>query len=663
MKKYVISLLFIAFSVASALAQEDSIFSEKTLDGVTVTARSAGTRRLGGAVNGMKIGQGELIRAACCNLGESFTTNPSVDVNYSDAATGARQIKLLGLAGTYVQMLTGNLPAFRGAAAPFALGYVPGTWMSGISVSKGAASVRNGYESITGQIDIEYLKPEAEGNHINVNLYGDSNSRFEANADGNIHLTDELSTNLLIHYEDRWGDHDGNGDGFRDMPSVRQYNIGNHWLLTSGKYIMHAGLSGLKENRSSGQVSHALTHSDQPLYNIGIETDRYEGYMKHAFILNPEKQMSVALMGNVSMHTQDALYGKRHYYVNEKNAYGQMLFDAAFTEHHSLAAGLSINYDYLHQSAENIGTDIGNERETTTGAYAQYTYSLGHDLTLMAGLRVDHSSLWGTFWTPRAHIRYELFEGFTLRASAGKGYRTVHALAENHNLLASSRIMQIDNLAQEEAENYGISAALVLPLGQHTLKINADYYYTRFLNQAVIDMDSDPQAVHIENLTGKSHSHVFQIDASYPFFKGFELTAAWRFSDVKSTYCGEVREKPLTSRYKGLLTASYKTPLGLWQFDATLQLNGGGRMPDPYTLADGSPSWNPTFHSYEQLSAQVTREFRHFSVYVGGENLTSFKQKNPIIGASEPWGNRFDTTMVWGPIDGAMVYAGIRVKL
>lgn len=237
MKKYVISLLLPALTAIPAMAQNDSIFSEKTLDGVTVTARAAGTRRLGGAVNGMKIGQGELIRAACCNLGESFTTNPSVDVNYSDAATGARQIKLLGLAGTYVQMLTSNLPAFRGAAAPFALGYVPGTWMSGISVSKGAASVRNGYESITGQIDIEYLKPEAEGNHINVNLYGDSNSRFEANADGNIHLSKELSTNLLLHYEDRWGDHDGNGDGFRDMPSVRQYNIGNHWLQIGRAHV------------------------------------------------------------------------------------------------------------------------------------------------------------------------------------------------------------------------------------------------------------------------------------------------------------------------------------------------------------------------------------------------------------------------------------------
>jgi len=141
-----------------------------------------------------------------------------------------------------------------------------------------------------------------------------------------------------------------------------------------------------------------------------------------------------------------------------------------------------------------------------------------------------------------------------------------------------------------------------------------------------------------------------------------ELTAAYRLNDVKCTYGGELKEKPLTSRYKGLVTASYKTPLGIWQFDATLQMNGGGRMPTPYSLPDGTPSWDNRFGAYEQVSAQITRWFRHFSIYIGGENLTGFRQKTPIINANDPWSTTFDPTMVWGPVQGAMFYAGIRVN-
>ena len=205
--------------------QTDTMKTQK-LNDVTITSRRAGTRKMSGAVNGVMITKSELFKAACCNLGESFTTNPSVDVNYSDAATGAKQIKLLGLSGTYVQMLTENLPNFRGAAAPYALDYVPGPWMSGIQVSKGASSVKNGYKSITGQIDVEYLKPDADEG-VTVNLYGNTKSRMDANADANIHLNSRLSTELLAHYQDDFGHHDDNNDGFLDQVNVRQWNLQN----------------------------------------------------------------------------------------------------------------------------------------------------------------------------------------------------------------------------------------------------------------------------------------------------------------------------------------------------------------------------------------------------------------------------------------------------
>ena len=632
----------------SAFGQDNDsldVDKEANLQNITITSRRSGTRRIKGPTNAQLITRDELFKAACCNLGESFTTNPSVDVNYSDAATGAKQIKLLGLSGTYVQMLTENLPNFRGAAAPYALDYVPGPWMKSIQVSKGSSSVRNGYESITGQIDVEYLKPDDEQG-VTVNLFGNTMGKMEANADANVHMNDRLSTEILAHYQNEWGHHDQNDDGFQDQPNVRQWNLQNRWKYKSDSYLFHGGISMVKEKREGGQTHHTAPNTHH-LYKIGIETDRYEGYMKHAFILNPEHGTNLAVMGNASMHLLDANYGDKHYSVNQKNAYAQLLFENNFTEQHNLSAGFSINYDYLTK----------DDKETVSGAYAQYTYNLNDKVVAMAGIRADHSSRFGTFVTPRFHLKLTPNEIVSLRLSAGKGYRTVHALAENNNLLASGRTLVIDDLEQEAAWNYGISSSFYIPLFGKTLKLNAEYYHTRFSQQAVIDYDSNPSEIRITNLDGKSYSNTFQIDATYPVVKGLELTAAWRLNDVKCTYGGELMEKPLTSRYKGLVTASYKTPLGLWQFDATLQLNGGGRMPTPV-----NGLWDNTFGAYEQVSAQITRWFRHFSVYIGGENLTGFRQKQTIINAADPWSSTFDPTMVWGPVQGAMFYAGIRVN-
>ena len=627
--------------------QADTMKTEN-LGNVTITSRRAGTRKLGGVENGVQITRAELCKAACCNLGESFVTNPSVDVNYNDAATGAKQIKLLGLSGTYVQMLTENLPNFRGAAAPYALDYVPGPWMNSIQVSKGSSSVKNGYESITGQIDVEYLKPDADQG-VTVNLYGNTKSRMDANADANIHLNDKLSSEVLLHYQDDYGHHDDNNDGFLDQPNLRQWNLQNRWKYMGGSYIFHGGLSMMKEEREGGQTTHTMQMtSSKPLYKIGINTDRYEGYMKHAFILDSERGTNIALMGSASMHLLDANYGNEHYSVNQKNAYAQLMFETNLTDQHNLSVGLSLNHDYLTSS----------DKETTPGAYAQYTYNLNNKIVAMAGLRVDHSSIYGTFVTPRFHLKLAPNDIVSLRLSAGKGYRTVHAMAENNYLLASGRQLVIDDLQQEQAWNYGASGSLYIPLFGKTLKLNAEYYYTHFSEQAVIDYDSNPTQIRITNLDGRSYSNTLQVDATYPVVKGLELTAAWRWNDVKCTYGGKLMEKPLTSRYKGLVTASYKTHLGIWQFDATLQLNGGGRMPTP---VDGL--WSERFGAYEQVSAQITRWFRHFSIYVGGENLTGFHQKQAIINAADPWSSSFDPTMIWGPVHGAMFYAGIRINI
>ena len=657
------NLLILLLSAIPAFAlqaaeQTDSIHKEHVLNDVVVSA-AHGTRSLSRVESVDVIGRNQLIRAACCNLGESFTANPSVDVSYSDAATGARQIKLLGLSGTYVQMLTENVPNLRGAALPYSLGYVPGPWMQSIQVSKGASSVKNGYESTTGQINIEFLKPQGTDG-VRANAYFDNEMKLEVNLDGSTHLTDRLSTATLLHFENRQTEHDGNGDDFMDMPKIRQWNVMHRWAYVSPLWISQLSLRALRDERTGGHIG-KVEHSR---YATEVKTNRYELQWKNGFTLNADHNTSVALMLHGSWHDASNEFGKsqhdvtqKQYDVTQKNGYAQLMFETDFNDHHNLSVGASLNHDYydgqnveFYEGFNHYSIWENNDKETTSGLYAQYTYKLGDKLTVMPGVRWDYSTKYGAFFTPRLHVKYSPWDVLTLRASAGKGYRTPHAVAENIPMLASGRrtIVEMD-LKQEEAWNMGLSAGLNLPVCGKTLEVNAEYYYTDFLNQMVINPTW--KELRFENLDGKSYSHTLQVDATYPFFEGFTATGAFRLNDVKCTYDGVLRQKPLTSRYKGLLTLSYKTPMELWHFDVTGQLNGDGE----YYSGESYPA-------YFQLQAQITREFRNFSIYVGGENLTNYKIKDPLVCPQAPYSTFFDATQVWGPIPGAMAYVGIRLK-
>lgn len=473
------------------------------MDEVQVVERKIGVVKSRSSVlNQDMISSAELARAACCNLGESFTTNPSVDVSYADAATGARQIKLLGLSGTYVQMLTENIPNYRGASAPFALGYIPGPWMQSIQVSKGSSSVKNGYEAITGQINVEFKKPQTTQS-LNVNLFASSKEKYEANFDANVHLNSRLSTGVLAHYENSTRSHDDNGDGFLDMPKVEQYNLQNRWAWMGDQYVFQASVKAMKEDRTSGQATHLHVDNSvggfvgRELYKIGIHTDRYEAFTKNAYIFDKERGTNLALILSGSLHKQDAGYGYKLYNVDQKNLYTSLMFETNFDERNSISAGLSLNYDYFNQTyrLENDDTGLlyGKEKETVPGAYVQYTYNWKDKIILMGGIRADHSDIYGTFVTPRAHIKYAPDDWVNLRVSVGKGYRTNHVLAENNYLLASSRKVKIDNdLDQEEAWNYGFSSSFYIPVFGKTLNVNTEYYYTDFRRQMIIDLDTDP---------------------------------------------------------------------------------------------------------------------------------------------------------------------------
>jgi outer membrane receptor for ferrienterochelin and colicin len=652
------------------------ILQSDELDEVLVAGKKAGSHmsRLD-PMTKVNITGAELCKAACCNLSESFETNASVDVTYSDAATGAKQIQLLGLSGNYVQMMTENIPNFRGLATLYGLNYIPGAWMESIQISKGTSTVINGYEALTGQINVEYKKP-VNSEKFFLNLYANHTGRWESNVNGSIHLNDKWSTAILAHYSEDQKSTDDNDDGFRDEPLLKQLNFINRWDYNNKNgFTSQIGIKVLDENRLGGQMDFdGSKPSDQniglpnQLYGINIDTRRYEGFYKAGYVFDDDIT-NIALVANYSYHEQNSFYGLRQYDAEQRSFYANLIFQSFIgSENSKYSTGFSFQSDEFDevlmmdfQSPDEV--QVLNREEIVPGAFFQYTYNVPNKLTVIAGGRVDFHNDFGTLFTPRIHAKYNIAPNTILRASAGKGYRTPNVLAENSYVLASSRQINIaDEIEQEEAWNYGANITQYINIAGRELTLNAEYYRTDFQNQLITDIDQSTDAVYFYNLDGESYANNYQIEGKYELLRGLDVVAAWRYNDVKVAYNGELMERPLISRAKGLVNLSYSTPLKKWQFDFTTQFNGKGRVP--------STSTNPTeyqrpdsFEAYQVVNSQITKYFRKWNVYVGVENLGDFKQDNPIIAGDDPFGDNFDSSLIWGPIMGRRIYFGLRFSI
>lgn len=680
------------------------LIDETVLDEVTITERRMGViKSRSSAFDTQTIGTEELCRAACCNLSEAFETNASVDVAYSDAATGAKQIRLLGLSGTYVQLIQENTPAVRGLAQNFGLEYIPGPWMSSIQVSKGTSSVINGYEATSGQINVELLKPQTQ-NPLSINLMFNSELMAEANIMGgwkiplgqeehtHIHHAGEadehehchhesLYTGLMAHYGQSFMAMDGNHDSFMDMPKIQNANLANRWFYKHGDYTFQAFVRGLYDRRRGGQYADSIANP----YKIDLNTWRVEGFLKNGYVFDEESGSSVALITAVSYHDLNNTYGQRIWKANQLNAYLNAIYQGNWEggglidNDHRLSAGVSVNFDkygeMLHLPSA-VLMDLGRW-EVTPGIFAEYSYKYAEMLSLVAGVRADYSTRHGFFFTPRMNVRYSPFSWWTLRASAGMGYRSPNAIADNAFVLPSSRALHIaGDIKQERAVNTGVSMTFYIPVGSKELQLSGEYYYTHFLNSLIVDLDQDPHAVQIYNQSdidgAKSFAHCAQVEATMEVLRGWTWTAAFRWTDIRQTTFNaasgeyELRAKALTNRFKGVITTSYQTPLKKWQFDVTAQFNGISRMPDGFAAYGdflggyGTPkpiTW------YPQLMAQVTKYFRNCSLYVGAENMTNFRQDSPIIDSFHPYSTDFDASMVCGPTTGWKVYVGFRYDL
>lgn len=643
--------------------------SENQLQEVVVRSSSTSMDRLS-PIHTEILTSKALAKAACCNLSESFETNASVSVSYADAVTGAKQIQLLGLAGTYVQTNVENIPSIRGLATTFGLNYIPGTWIQSIDIGKGAGSVVNGYESMTGQINVELQKPDL-AEKVYLNTYVNSLGRGEINLNlahifkQKAEIKPKWSVALLTHGSKMQTIIDKNNDNFYDLPKYTQANFINRWKYESDKMVAQFGVKYLYDTRLGGQINKNPLSLDNLIYRFSNTTNRAEFFSKTAKLYQLKPYRGLGLIVNGVMHDSKSQFGFRPYNGKQQTLYGNLIYQDIFgNTNHSYKAGLSFLYDNYDEKFADL---IFKREEIVKGGFFEYTYKNLEKLTAVAGSRLDFHNLYGTIFTPRLHLLYNATENTALRLSAGKGFRTANPLAEYFGNLVSSRTVRfLEAIRPEVSWNYG--ASLTKTFGKSNLII--DLYHTRFQNQLIGDTEH-PNFLYFYNSQGNNYANSAQIELNLMPIPRFELKVAYRYSDVwqtlgKSLYQEITVQKMFVPRDRILFNVGYALPYDKWEFDVTLQYNGQRRIPNLsttyyHTSYEAMPiQYAPAFVN---LNAQVSRSFRRWDIYLGGENLTNFRQNDPIVTPDNPFGSRFDAGSAWGPVVGRVIYFGTRYKL
>jgi outer membrane receptor for ferrienterochelin and colicin len=663
-------------TIASPKFLKHQLIATSDLDEVTIEARKkASFLSYVTTQNTTVVTSEELLKAACCNLSESFETNPSIDVNFADAVSGTRQIKMLGLTSPYILIATENIPTVRGASQAYGMSFIPGTWVESIQITKGAGSVVNGYESIAGQINAELVKPLTD-NKLFLNVFGATSQRIELNTHFNIKLNDKWSTGLYLHGNKHQEKHDVNTDGFLDMPLYEQFNVMNRWQYINKEkgLVSFFNFNYLKDEKQAGELNFNPQNDKLTTNYWGSEifTKRFQVSSKLGYVNPNVPWQSIGFQNAFSSHNQESYFGLNTYNIKHNSFYSNLIYNSIISDsRNKIKTGLSYNYDHYKETVINSNF---NRTEYDFGGFFEYAFDNLDDLNLTAGLRIDYNNLLGTFITPRFHMRYNPWEKSVFRLSFGRGKRSANIFAENQNIFSTNRVISIENnngniygLDPEIAWNYGVSFLQSFNLFGRKADITVDFYKTDFINQVVVDYEN-PQAISFYNLNGKSFANSFQIEASYNPVSRLDVKLAYKNYNVKTSYKSGTLQKPLTPEHRFFANASFNTKpkeinAAQWKFDATFNWIGKQRFsstatnPQPLRLGEFSKT-------VSTLNAQVTKVFsKQFEVYFGGENITNTKQNRPILDAENPFGSYFDTGYVYGPIFGKTYYVGLRYKI
>ena len=605
-----------------------------------------------------EIGSGELRKAACCNLSESFETNASVDVNMTDAVSGAKKIQLLGLDGVYTQIQLENIPYLRGLESSYGLNSIPGTWVESIQITKGTGNVVNGYESMAGLINLELKKP-TNMEKLFVNFYTNIFGREELNLNSGKKLNEKWSTGWFAHASTMLGEMDGNKDGFRDLPKGTNYAFMNRWQYYGKKFESQFGFNVYSDTKLGGQIGFDRKVNDGK-YGVYIQSNHADFFAKTGFMFEKKPYQSIGIVYNFKYQDITAKFGNRNFNGLEKRGYINAIFDGIIgTTDHKIKVGTNIVYADIQQHLDSIKQD---RIEIVPGAFAEYTY-MNNRLSNVVGARVDYHNLFGWQFSPRIHSKYSLTERTDLRFTIGKGWRVPNFAIDNLSLLASSKSWIIQqSLKPEISWNIGGSLVQEMKLFQRKSSVVFDFYSTYFVNQLIVDRDQNVNAIVFRNLQGKSIANSFQVEWSIEPIKNFDVRFAYKNLDVKSTYGGIMQQQVMIPKHRFLFTTNYKTRNKRWEMSFTTSVYGQIRLAESF-LPDGTITANNESKIFPMLNGQITHIFKRWDFYLGGENLTNYKQKNPIIDAANPFGSNFDATRVWGPIMGINLYAGVRYSI
>ena len=650
------------------------ITPQSELEEITIKSkRNAVQKSTFSTVNMFTVNSEELLKAACCNLAESFETNPSIDVSFSDALTGTRQIQMLGLTSPYLLITQENIPSVRGASQVFGMTFTPGTWVESIQISKGAGSVVNGFESISGQINAELVKPFSD-NKFFLNTYSSLNGRLELNTHFNQRVSKKWQTGLYIHGNYRGQKFDKNDDNFIDMPLANQINVMNRWQFTDAEkgWVSFINVRFLNDEKQTGEIEFNPLIDKGTANNWGseIDTRRFDTSAKLGYVFPELPFQSIGFQMAYSNHQQDSYFGLNAYDIQHQSVYSNLIFNSIIGDtRNKFKTGLSFTYDKFD---ELVNTSNFNRNENSLGAFFEYAFDNLDNFSVTGGLRIDTHNLLGIFLTPRLHVRYVPWEKGVFRASVGRGKRSANIFAENQQLFASSRQINIDDvggniygLNPEIAWNYGVSYMQKFNLFGKKGDITFDFYQTNFQNQVIVDWEN-PQEIAFYDLDGRSIANSFQVEASYNLAKNFNLRTAYKYFDITTDYRRGNLQKPIQPQNRFFANLSYETELEnekQWRFDATFNIIGKQRLPNT-SINPVQYQLPESIDSYQLLNSQITRVFSNrFELYLGGENLTNVQQKNPILASDDPFGSNFDSTIVYAPIFGQTFYAGLRFKI
>ena len=643
----------------------------ESLDEVTLTKRRKAIQKsYFEAQNIIYVNSDELLKAACCNLSESFETNPSIDVNFSDALTGTKQIRMLGLTSPYLLITEENIPMVRGASQAYGLSFTPGTWIESIQITKGTGSVVNGFESIAGQINTEIKKPFSDVPFF-FNLFTSANGRQEANLQGNWKINDKWSSGMFVHGNQRTEKIDANGDDFLDVPLAKQINVLNRWqYINSEKGWVGFGTIRLMQDQKQVGALEFNNENDRGqnrLWGSEINTNRIDASLKIGYVFPEFSFRSFGFQSAYSQHKQEAYYGFRVYDIDHQSLYTNFLYNSIIgNTKNKFKAGLNFSYDrYL----ETVDTFYFNRSDRSLGSFLEYSYDNLENFTLVAGVRLDIHNRLGTFVTPRLHLRYLPQENTIIRFSLGSGRKVANIFAENQSLFGTNRQISIlknggsiYGLNPEKAWNYGASIRQIFNLLGSGGDITLDYYITNFTDQVVVDWESEGQIL-FYNLEGLSRANSFQLSIDYNLSQAMSLRFAYKNYDVKTTYDSGFLQRPLQAQNRFFANVGWEskrnTKQAQWRWDLTCHALGKQRLVS--NQRDPAGSYSP---AYSLWNSQLTRAFSSkFELYAGIENLGNYKQLSPIIGVEDPFGINFDTAQIYAPIFGRMVYAGLRWNL